>query len=111
MARVVAFLGLAVILGLAGGEAMSHAGGDLPVVVLGMCIGAGLAWFIASLPIYYWRAKIRTIEAEQRTAEARRAAERQAREGAEQQQRQEVDRRGGYDHHQIALINRAEEGR
>jgi len=90
---------------------MSHAGGGLPVVVLGMCIGAGLAWFIASLPIYYWRAKIRAIEAEQRTAEVRRAAEWQAREGTIQQQRQAVDRRGGYNHQQIALINRAKEGR
>ena len=108
---MVAFLGLAVVLGLAGGEAMSHAGGGLPVVVLGMCIGAGLAWFIASLPIYYWRARIRTIEAEQRAEDARRAADWQAREGAEQQQRQAVDRRGGYNHQRIALINRAEEGR
>jgi uncharacterized membrane protein YfcA len=109
-ARVLAFLGFVVVLGLVGGEVMTHAGGELPIVVFGVCVGAGLAWFIASLPTYYWRAKIRAFEAEQRADEARRAAERQVREDAEQPQ-QAVGRRGGYDLQQIALIKRAEEGR
>jgi hypothetical protein len=48
-ARVLAFIGLAVVLGLAGSEAMTHSGGGAPAAVLGMCLGAALAWAVPSM--------------------------------------------------------------
>lgn len=60
-ARVLMFLMFALALGLGCGQWVASATGSTTPgpVILGMCVGAALAWPVASLPIYYRRNRAR----------------------------------------------------
>ncbi len=78
-ARALMFLLLGVAFGV-GGAALGNgavAGSPVPQLALGLT-GIVAAWFVAGIPIYYWRWQLRQlIEAEERQAQAAMARDRQ----------------------------------
>jgi hypothetical protein len=54
-ARVLAFLLLTAVFGLALGAAFATTGGGGGGFVIGTAIGGVAAWFVSGIPLYYWR--------------------------------------------------------